>query len=156
MNPRLSRVWIGPAAVLITLCSFSHAIAAPGAADGAAAAAQVPPLCTDKAVLKRVTKEYNGVEEMGENIKLKDLTDVKETRLGVPPAGVNQYATKTTYGVSSRSCQAIGALSNGKTDPLYWRMDYLVEATGHSINYDQCSLRHSMLDTQCRRHRDGQ
>jgi hypothetical protein len=86
---------------------------------------------------------------------LKDIAGVKETRLGAPPASVNQYATKTTYGVSSRSCQAIGALSNGKTDPLYWRTDYLVEGTGHSINYDQCSLKHSLLDSQCREHRAG-
>ena len=91
----------------------------------------------------------------GQNVKLKD----SRMSGNAPPAfrpRASTSTTKTTYGVSSRSCQAIGALSNGKTDPLYWRMDYLVEATGHSINYDQCSLRHSMLDTQCRHHRDDQ
>jgi hypothetical protein len=61
MMPSLSRLLIGPTAMLIALCSSSPAIAA-----DAATAAQVPPSCTDAAVLKRVAKEYNGLEEMGE------------------------------------------------------------------------------------------
>jgi hypothetical protein len=81
---------------------------------------------------------------------------VKELKLGPPPRGVNQYATKTTYGVSSRWCEATLVLSDGKSDSLYWRMDYLVEVKGHSINYDSCSLRHDLIDPKCRRHQNGE
>jgi hypothetical protein len=131
------------------------AAAAPSAIDTTAAGAREPPLCTEKAALKAIKQGYEFLESQGGNLKVKEITGVKELKLGTPPPGVNQYANKTTYAVSSRSCEATLLLSDGKTDSVYWRMDYLVEGNGHSINYDSCSLRHDMIDTKCQRHRSG-
>jgi hypothetical protein len=46
-------------------------------------------------------------------------------------------------------------LVGGKTDPVYWRMDYVVAGSGHSINFDHCSPKHDLLDTACQKHREG-
>src|SRR6478672_6201973 len=104
-----------------------------GFAAHAVAAANEPPECGDKTSLRDVKRQYQGLEEQKQNLKIKDFSDVKQIRLGAPPASVNQYANKTTYATSSRWCQATAALSNGKADTIYWRMDYLVEGKGSSI-----------------------
>ncbi|MDB6157043.1 MAG: exported protein of unknown function [Gammaproteobacteria bacterium] len=144
-----------PLAASAAMLSSPFAAAAPSAIDTTAAGAREPPLCTEKAALKAIKQGYEFLESQGGNLKVKEITGVKELKLGTPPPGVNQYANKTTYAVSSRSCEATLLLSDGKTDSVYWRMDYLVEGNGHSINYDSCSLRHDMIDTKCQRHRSG-
>ena len=93
----------------------------------AVAATNEPPECNDKKSLSDAKRQYQGLEEQKQNLKIKEFSDVKQIRLGPPPASVNQYANKTTYATSSRWCQATAALSNGKTDTIYWRMDYMVE-----------------------------
>jgi hypothetical protein len=126
-------------------------MAQPGGAPGA----QEPPLCADKESLKGLKKGYDFLESQGEGLKLKEITAVKERALHAPPASVNQYANSKHYAVKSRYCEGVAQLSNGRSDPMYWRMDYLVDGAGHSINYDSCSLRHDLLDAQCRRMRAG-
>ncbi|MGZ5819053.1 MAG: hypothetical protein ACXWJD_09935 [Burkholderiaceae bacterium] len=134
-----------------------EARAASPASDGAitTAGAQEPPLCTDKQWLKKIKVQYEALEEQRDHLKVKEISDVKQVHFGPSPASVNQYATKTTYGVTSRYCQGTAILNNGKTDPTYWRMDYLVERNDHSINFDHCSLRHDLLDAKCQKHREG-
>jgi hypothetical protein len=145
-----------PLAVITALPLASPpAYAAPSPTEAAAPGAQEPPLCTEKQALKGIKQGYEFLESQGGNLKVKDITGVKQLKLGPPPPGVNQYASKTTYAVSSRSCEATLLLSDGKTDSVYWRMDYLVEGKGHSINYDSCSLRHDVIDAKCQRHRSG-
>ncbi|MDB5883137.1 MAG: exported protein of unknown function [Ramlibacter sp.] len=122
---------------------------------GAAVGAQEPPLCTDKESLKGLKKGYDFLESQGGGLKLKEITAVKELYLRPSPASVNQYANSKHYGVKSRYCEAVAQLSNGSSDPMYWRMDYLVDGAGHSINYDSCSLRHDLTDPKCRSIRDG-
>jgi hypothetical protein len=119
------------------------------------AGSQEPPLCTDKQSLKGLKKGYDFLESQGESLKLKEITAVKELYLRPSPPSVNQYANKTHYGVKSRYCEGVAQLSNGKTDPMYWRMDYLVDGPGSSINYNMCSLRHDLTDEKCRSIRDG-
>lgn len=131
------------------------ASAAPAPGDASAAGAQEPPLCTDKSSLKAIRQGYDFVESQKGSLKVKEINGVTQIRLGPPPKGVNQYATKTTYAVTSRSCQATVLLSDGKTDSVFWRMDYLVEGNGHSINYDSCALRQDLVDAKCERHRAG-
>ena len=126
-----------------------------GLAAHAVAAANEPPECSDKTSLRDVKRQYQGLEELKQNLKIKEFSDVKQIRLGPPPASVNQYANKTTYGTSSRWCQATAALSNGKTDTIYWRMDYLHEAKGFSINLEHCAANHDLLDSNCQRLRGG-
>jgi hypothetical protein len=122
---------------------------------GSASGSQEPPLCTDKQSLKGLKKGYDFLESQGEGLKLKEITSVKELYLRPSPPSVNQYANSKHYGVKSRYCEAVAELSNGKTDPMYWRMDYLVDGPGHSINYNSCSLRHDLVDPKCRSIREG-
>lgn len=136
-------------AAALLLCASSLAGAA--RAEGA----QEPPPCTDKKSMRNAKRQYEGLEEQQQNLKIKALTDAKELHAGKPPPGVNQYATKTSYGTSSRWCQATMQLSNGKSDTLYWRMDYLVEGSGHSINLDHCATGHDLLDEGCEKHKSG-
>lgn len=116
---------------------------------------QEPPLCTDMQELKGLKKSYDFLESQGEGLKVKEITSVKELYLRPSPASVNQYANKTHYGVKSRYCEGVAQLSNGQSDPMYWRMDYLVDGAGHSINYNSCSLRHDLVDPKCRSIREG-
>ena len=136
------------AAILIAC----HAL---GLAGAAVAAGNEPPECNDAASLRDAKRQYQGLEEQKQNLKIKAFSDVKQIRLGPPPASVNQYATKTTYATSSRWCQATAALSNGKTDTIYWRMDYVVDAKGSSINLDHCATNHDLLDSNCQKLRAG-
>jgi hypothetical protein len=122
---------------------------------GSAAGAQEPPLCTDTQSLKGLKKGYDFLETQGEGLKLKEITSVKELYLRPSPPSVNQYANSTHYGVKSRYCEGVAQLSNGKTDPMYWRMDYLVDGARNSINYNSCSLRHDLVDPKCRSIREG-
>jgi len=137
------------AAAILVACS------ALGLAAHAVAAANEPPECNDKKSLSDAKRQYQGLEEQKQNLKIKEFSDVKQIRLGPPPASVNQYANKTTYATSSRWCQATAALSNGKTDTIYWRMDYLVEGKGFSINFDHCATNHDLLDSNCQNLRAG-
>ncbi len=127
-----------------------------GLAGAAVAAGNEPPECNDATSLRDAKRQYQGLEEQKQNLKIKEFSNVKQIRLGPPPAGVNQYATKTSYATSSRWCQATVALSNGKTDTLYWRMDYLVDGKGSSINLDHCATNHDLLDSNCQKLRAGQ
>lgn len=126
-----------------------------GPAAHAVAAANEPPECNDKTSLSDAKRQYQALEEQKQNLKIKAFSDVKQIRLGPPPASVNQYANKTTYATSSRWCQATAALSNGKTDTIYWRMDYLHEGTGFSINLNHCATGHDLLDSNCKTLRAG-
>jgi len=126
-----------------------------GLATSAVAAANEPPECNDKTSLSDAKRQYQGLEQQKQNLKIKEFSDVKQIRLGPPPASVNQYANKTTYATSSRWCQATAALSNGKTDTIYWRMDYVVEGKGYSINIDHCATNHDLLDSNCQNVRAG-
>jgi hypothetical protein len=137
------------AAVILVACN------ALGLAAHAVAAANEPPECSDKTSLRDVKRQYQGLEEQKQNLKIKDFSDVKQIRLGPPPAGVNQYANKSTYATSSRWCQATMALSNGKSDAIYWRMDYVVEGKSFSINLDHCATNHDLLDSNCQKLRAG-
>ncbi len=128
--------------------------AAPSEAT-AAEGAQEPPLCTDKRWLKKIKTQYEVLEAQRGHVTVKEIGDVKQAHFGPSPASVNQYATKTSYGTKSRYCEGTALLSDGKTDPVYWRMDYMVEGSRHSINFDHCSLRHDMTDAKCQSHRDG-
>jgi hypothetical protein len=114
------------------------------------AGSQEPPLCTDPKSLKGLKKDYDSMESRGEGLKLKEITSVKELSLGPSPHSVNQYANTTHYGVKSRYCEGVAQLSNGRSDPMYWRMDYLVDGARNTINYDMCSLRHDDVDPKCR------
>lgn len=107
--------------------------------------------------LRCVTRSAStkGVEQQKQNLKIKEFSAVNQIRLGPPPASVNQYANKTTYATCSRWCQATAALSNGKTDTIYWRMDYLVEGKGFSINFDHCATNHDLMDSNCQKLRAG-
>jgi len=136
-------------AVLLLAC---HAL---GFAAQAVAAPNEPPECDDKVSLRDVKKQYQGLEEQKQSLKIKAFSEVKQIRLGPPPASVNQYANKTTYATSSRWCQATAALSNGKSDTLYWRMDHVVQAKGSSINVDHCATDHDLLDSNCQKLRAG-
>ena len=128
-----------------------------GFAGVAVAAGNDPPECSDATSLRTVKRQYQGLEEQKQRLKIKELSDVKQIRLGPPPASVNQYATKTAYATSSRWCQATAALSNGKADTLYWRMDHLVDAKGgSSVNLDHCATDHDLLDSHCQKLRAGQ
>jgi hypothetical protein len=144
-----------PAVRLCALALSGFVLSIPAHAQPSVAGPQEPPLCNEKQTLKDLRKGYDFLESQGEGLKLKEVTDVKQLYLQAPPASVNQYANSKHYGVKSRYCEAVGQLSNGKTDPLYWRMDYLVDGPGHSINFDSCSLRHDLLDPKCRKIRDG-
>jgi hypothetical protein len=137
------------AAAILVACS------AVGLSAHAVAAANEPPECNDKTSLGDAKRQYQGLETQQQNLKIKDFSDVKQIRLGPPPASVNQYANKTTYATSSRWCQATATLSNGKSDTIYWRMDYLVEGKGSSINLEHCATNHDLLDPACKRLRAG-
>ena len=126
-----------------------------GLATHAVAAANEPPECNDKTSLSDAKRQYQGLEEQKQKLKIKEFSDVRQIRLGPPPASVNQYANKTTYATSSRWCQATATLSNGKTDTIYWRMDYVVEGTSSSINLDHCATNHDLLDSNCQKLRAG-
>jgi hypothetical protein len=120
-----------------------------------AGTSQEPPSCSDKESLKGLKKGYEFLEPQGEGLKLKEITAVKELYLRPSPPSVNQYANSKHYGVKSRYCEAVAQLSNGRSDPMYWRMDYVVDGPGHSINYNSCSLRHDLVDPKCRSIREG-
>ncbi len=121
----------------------------------AVAAGNEPPDCNNETSLRSVKRQYQALEEQKQNLKIKQFSDVKQIRLGSPPASVNQYATKTSYATSSRWCQATAALSNGKADTVYWRMDYMVDGQGSSINLDHCATNHDLLDSNCQKLRAG-
>jgi hypothetical protein len=126
-----------------------------GLAASAVAATNEPPECNDKTSLRDVKRQYQGLEEQKQNLKIKEFSEVQQIRLGPPPASVNQYANKTTYATSSRWCRATAALSNGKADTIYWRMDYMVEGKGSSINFEHCATDHDLLDRNCQKLRAG-
>ena len=149
-RPQLHRPGYCMLVTTAALCS-GLAMAQPGAAAGP----QEPPLCTDQKELKGLKKGYESVEEQGDGLKVKEITGVKELYLRPPPASAKQYATSTQYPVKSRYCEGNAQLSNGKSDPMYWRMDYVVHGAGHWINYDSCSLRHDLVDPKCQTIREG-
>lgn len=140
---------IRTAATIVVACN------ALGLAVAAVAAGKEPPECNDAQSLRDAKRQYQGLEEQKQNLKIRQFSNVKQIRLGPPPASVNQYATKTSYATSSRWCQATAALSNGKTDTIYWRMDYLVDARGFSINLEHCATNHDLLDSNCQKLRAG-
>jgi hypothetical protein len=144
--------WLANSLVIALGAIYSSlAMAQPSAAAGP----QEPPLCTDQKELKGLKKGYEFLESQGEGLKLREITGVKELYLRAPPPSVNQYATSTQYAVKSRYCEGVAQLSNGKSEPMYWRMDYLVHGSGHSINYDSCTPRHDLLDPKCKQMREG-
>ncbi len=126
-----------------------------GLAAHAVAAGNEPPECSDKTSLSDTKLQYQALEAQKQNLKIKAFSDVKQIRLGPPPSNVNQYANKTTYATSSRWCQATAALSNGTSDTIYWRMDYVVAGKGSSLNVEHCSTNHDLLDSSCQRLRAG-
>ena len=111
-------------------------------------------MCTDKHSLKKLKTQYEALEAQRGHLTIKEIGDVKQVQFGPSPASVNQYATKTAYGTQSRYCEGTVMLSDGKTDPIYWRMDYMVEGARHSINFDYCSLKQDLTDAKCQHHRD--
>lgn len=119
----------------------------------AAPATQEPPACADPDSVKGVRKQYNGLAELSGAAKAKQVVDAKQIHFGPAAPGVNQYATKTTYGTTSRYCEGNAVLDGGKTVPVLWRMDYLVEGKGFSINFDHCAAGHDLLDTGCKKMR---
>jgi hypothetical protein len=136
------------AAVFAAAFLVAPAFAAPAADD--------PPLCTaDKESIRDLKRSYAGLEAQKENLKIKELGDVKEVNFGPVPKSVNQYANSTTYGTKSRWCQATAKLSNGKSDTVFWRMDYIHERNGHSINFEHCATNHDLLDPGCKTIRAG-
>lgn len=139
------------AVVTLGALHWSLAMAQPGAAVGP----QEPPLCTDQKSLKGLKKDYESMESRGEGLKLKEITSIKEVALRPSPPSVNQYANSTHYGVKSRYCEGVAQLSNGQSDPMYWRMDYLVDGARNTINYNMCSVRHDEMDPKCRIVREG-
>jgi hypothetical protein len=116
---------------------------------------QDPPACSDTASVKGIKRQYEGLEQQKENLKVKEIADVRQLHFGPSPASVNQYANKTNYATKSRHCQATALLVGGKMEPVYWRMDYLVAGSGHSINFDHCSPKHDLLDSGCQKMRAG-
>ena len=138
-----------------SFAAISIACSALVTTGAAVAAGTEPPECSDPTSLRDAKRQYQGLEEQKQNLKIKQFSDVKQIRLGPPPAGVNQYATKTSYATSSRWCQATAALSNGKIDTVYWRMDYLIDGRGSSINLDHCATGHDLLDSNCQNMRSG-
>jgi hypothetical protein len=141
-------------AVFVCLVALATPIgAAASPPDGSDVAKQEPPLCTDSNILKKVKRQYNELEELGGGLVLKEIADPKQ--ISLRPSPPNQYATKTQYPVNSRSCQGTGMLTNGKTDPMYWQLDYVVHGNDHYINYSYCSLRHDLTDPKCASIRGG-
>jgi len=119
------------------------------------AGAQEPPKCADEESIHLVKRQYKGTEELKQGPTIKTMADVKELHFGPAPRSVNQYANKLHYGTTSRWCQATATLSNGKSDPVYWRMDYLVDGKGFTINVAHCAKGHDMLDPNCNEMRSG-
>jgi hypothetical protein len=142
-------------AVAGALCVGAFLAWTPWALAEDAVGPQDPPLCSNTVSLKGVRKQYEGLEQLKENLKVKEIAEVKQLHFGPSPASVNQYANKTNYGTKSRYCQGTAMLANGKAETVYWRMDYLVAASGHSINFDHCSPKHNLLDSDCHTYREG-
>jgi hypothetical protein len=121
----------------------------------AALGAQEPPKCADADSIRDVKRQYKGLEELKQGVKIKTMADVKELHFGPAPKSVNQYANKLHYGTTSRWCQGTATLSNGTSDTVYWRMDYLVDGKGFTINLAHCAKGHDMLDENCKEMRAG-
>lgn len=120
-----------------------------------AAGSQEPPKCADEDSIRDVKRQYKGLEEQKQGLEIKTMTDVKEMHFGPSPRSANQYANKLHYATTSRWCQATATLSNGTSNVIYWRMDYLVDGKDFSINLDHCAKGHDLLDANCKEMRAG-
>ena len=120
-----------------------------------AAGAQEPPKCDDHGSISDVKRQYKGLEELKQGVKIKTISDVKEMHFGPSPRSANQYANKLHYATTSRWCQGTATLSNGTSDVVYWRMDYLVDGKASSINLNHCAKGHDLLDAGCKEMRAG-
>ena len=124
-------------------------------ATAALAAPQEPPKCGDDDSIRDVKRQYKGLEELKQGLKIKTMTEVKEMHFGPAPKSANQYSNKLHYATTSRWCQATATLSNGKSDTVYWRMDYLVDGKEFGINLNHCAKGHDLLDANCKEMRAG-
>jgi acyl-CoA thioester hydrolase len=115
-----------------------------------AAGAQEPPKCGDEDSIHDVKRQYKALEELKQGPTIKTMTEVKEMHFGPAPKSANQYSNKLHYATTSRWCQGTATLSNGKSDTVYWRMDYLVDGKEFTINLNHCATGHDLLDAHCK------
>lgn len=116
-----------------------------------------PPPCNDKRVLSKLKQAYEfpGLSNpLGG--KFQATEDVRETGLGPPPSGVNQYAPSKDYYNKSRYCEAHMRRDNGKTDQAYFRMDGLKDGSATDFNFDACFLSGDRFNDKCADQRPGQ
>lgn len=120
-----------------------------------AQAQQMPPNCADKASVKGVRQQYNGLEEINQTTtKIKEVRDVKETYYGAAPDSFNQYANSNDRVLSVRWCQATLMLDDGQVDTVYWFLADEQQGDRHSTVQDHCSTKHNLLDETCAKWRE--
>jgi hypothetical protein len=136
-------------ALFLAFCGFGL-VAAPARADD-----QAPPLCTDAGWVKKIKTQYEAVEEIvGENLKLKEIREVKELQFGPAPKSFNQYSSTNHFIANVRWCSGIAVIASGQTDPVYWHLADEKNGERHSIQYDQCSAKHDLYKDQCVSYRE--
>ncbi len=109
-----------------------------------------PLSCQDKKIFHRVKEAYEGsLMVRGGKAKFKSAT-LRETGVGAPPTGVNQYTPSKDYFNKSRYCEAAIELDNGDKDQGYVRIDGRKDPNEKGFNFDLCTVKFDTFQDGCK------
>lgn len=120
------------------------------AVSGNIALAAEPAVCDDPDVLEKVAFQYEMSESTRDaSLVLVGITEILDLSIGPPPEGANLYATQTTFIEASRYCEGLAEIGPEEPDPIYWRIDAVMEDGVESSRVDHCSVRHDTFEDGC-------
>ncbi|PSJ59006.1 hypothetical protein C7I85_18860 [Mesorhizobium soli] len=114
-----------------------------------------PPACMDEVMREQILGHLGNVEQMASGRRLVGLAPVADV-LVAPPASANQYATATTYISASRYCEARAEFDTGEAEPIYWRIDQMMDDGEESTRLDVCHRFFDVFEDGCKAFRPGE
>ncbi|WP_280821288.1 hypothetical protein [Pseudaminobacter soli (ex Li et al. 2025)] len=114
-----------------------------------------PPACMDEVIRGQIRGHLGNVEQMASGRRFVELAPVADV-LAAPPASANQYATATTYISASRYCEGRAEFDAGEAEPVYWRIDQMMDDGEESTRLDICHRFFDVFEDGCKAFRPGE
>jgi hypothetical protein len=114
-----------------------------------------PPACMAEVIREQIRGHIGNVEQMAKGRRFIELAPVADV-LAAPPATANQYATATTYISASRYCEGRAEFDAGAAEPIYWRIDQMMDDGEESTRLDICHRFFDIFEDGCKAFRPGE
>ena len=114
-----------------------------------------PPACMDEVIREQIRGHLGNVEQMASGRRFVELAPVADV-LAAPPASANQYATATTYISASRYREGRAEFDAGEAEPVYWRIDQMMDDGEESTRLDICHRYFDIFEDGCKAFRPGE